>query len=108
MDEQEFVKQADAMLARIEAALTAASEADDAAFEVDPLPGGVIEIECANGSKIVINRHVAAREIWLAAKSGGYHFRPVGNAWQATRDDEDLLAALARVLTEQTGQPIRL
>jgi CyaY protein len=107
MDEQEFVKQADATLARIEAALTAASEADDAAFEVETQPGGVIEIECANGSKIVINRHVAAREIWLAAKSGGYHFKPVGDTWLATRDGEDLLAAITRVLTEQTGKPVR-
>lgn len=108
MDEQEFVNRADAMLARIEAVLTAASEADDAAFEVETLPGGVIEIECANGSKIIINRHVAAREIWLAAKSGGYHFQPVGDRWQATRDGEELLAAIARVVMEQTGRPIRL
>lgn len=108
MDEQEFVKQADAMLARIEAVLTAASEVDDAAFEADTLPGGVIEIECANGSKIVINRHVAAREIWLAAKSGGFHFQPVGAEWRSTRDGEELLTAIARALAEQTGRSVRL
>lgn len=108
MDEQEFVNRADAMLARIEAALTAASETDDAAFEVETLPGGVIEIECANGSKIIINRHVAAREIWLAAKSGGFHFQPGDTEWRSTRDGEELLAAIARVLTEQTGRPVRL
>lgn len=108
MDEQEFIQLADAELARIEAALEAASEDGEAGFDVETKPGGVLEVECANGSKIIINRHVAAREIWLAAKSGGYHFRPVAGRWQATRDAEDLLAAIARTLAEQTGTKIDL
>jgi CyaY protein len=68
----------------------------------------VIEIECTNGSKIIINRHTAAREIWIAAKSGGYHFRPQNGDWLATRDGETLWAAIARVLSEQTGIEINL
>lgn len=101
MDEQEFINLADAELARIEATLEAASAEAD--FDLETKPGGVLEIECANGTKIIINRHVAAREIWLAAKSGGYHFKPVAGCWQATRDGEELLAAIARTLSEQTG-----
>lgn len=101
MDEQEFISLADAELARIEATLEVASA--EAAFDLETKPGGVLEIECANGTKIIINRHVAAREIWLAAKSGGYHFKPVAGRWLATRDGEELLAAIARTLSEQTG-----
>lgn len=103
MDEQEFIQRADQELTRLEAALEAVSESDAADFDVETKPGGVIEIECDNGSKIIINRHTAAREIWIAAKSGGYHFRPQEGGWFATRDGEALWAAIARVLSEQTG-----
>lgn len=106
MDEQEFTRLADAELARIEAALEAAVGQAD--FDVEIKPGGVIEIECENGSKIIINRHGAAREIWLAAKSGGYHFRPDSGRWLDARNGEELLAAIARTLSEQTGVSVSL
>ena len=103
MDEQEFLKAADAQLALVEAALEAAIESDVADFDFETKPGGIIEIEFENGSKIIVNRHAAAREIWLAAKSGGFHFRPEGGRWVGTRDGEDLMAALARTVSEQAG-----
>jgi CyaY protein len=110
MDEQTFIQLADGELARIEAALDKAGqagEAGEADFEVETRPGGVLEIECGNGSKIIINRHVAAREIWVAAKSGGYHFRLQNGDWVATRDGETLWFAIQRVLSEQTGEQVR-
>jgi len=112
MEERDFMAAADAQLAVIEAALDRASDAAEVDFDVEIKPGGVIEIECANGSKIIVNRHGAAREIWLAAKSGGFHFRPEpgpeGVRWLSTRDGEELLAAVSRVLNEQTGEKIVL
>jgi CyaY protein len=108
MDEREFMLAADAELARIEAALEVASESGVADFDVETKPGGVIEIEFENASKIIVNRHGAAREIWVAAKSGGYHFRPEGGRWLGTRDGEELLAALARTVSEQAGVTVKL
>lgn len=108
MDEREFMAAADAELERIEAALEAASESGIADFDFETKPGGVIEIEFDNGSKIILNRHGAAREIWLAAKSGGYHFRPEEGRWVGTRDGEELRAALSRTLSEQSGVRIDL
>lgn len=108
MDEREFMAAADAELARIELALETASASSDAGFDFETKPGGVIEIEFDNGSKIIVNRHGAAREIWVAAKSGGYHFRPEGGRWLGTRDGEELLAALSRTLSEQSGAKIAL
>ncbi len=99
MEEREFNALADAMLGRIEEALEAAG--GDLDFETRP--GGVLEIELADDSKIIVNRHTAAREIWVAARSGGYHFRPEGGRWLATRDGEELMAALARCIAEQGG-----
>ena len=108
MDEREFMVAADAELARIEAALEVASESGAADFDFETKPGGVIEIEFENGSKIIVNRHGAAREIWLAAKSGGYHFRPEGGRWLGTRDGEELLATLSRTVSEQAGVQVAL
>ena len=108
MDEQEFMAAADVELARIEAALEAASDSGAADFDFELKPGGIIEIEFENGSKIIVNRHAAAREIWLAAKSGGCHFRPDGGRWLGTRDGEELMAALSRAVSQQAGTSVRL
>lgn len=108
MDEQEFMTAADAELARIEAALEAASDSGAADFDFELKPGGIIEIEFDNGSKVIVNRHAAAREIWLAAKSGGFHFRPEGGRWLGTRDGEELMVALSRVVSQQAGTSVKL
>ncbi len=105
MEEREFNAAADAMLARLEAALEAAS-GDGFDFEI--APGGVIEIEFDDGSKIIVNRHTAAREIWVAARSGGFHFRPEAGKWLGTRDGAELLEALSRCVSEQAGRRVVL
>ncbi len=108
MDEREFNGQADAMLAYIEQALESCSL--DVDYEL--LPGGIIEIDFpGGGGKIVINRHAAAREIWVAARSGGFHFRcEDGQAkrWVGTRDGVELMAALSRCMSEQSGERVAL
>lgn len=102
MDEREFNGLADAMLSRLEKAFEAAD------LDLEMKPGGVIELEFENGSKIIINRHTAAREIWVAAKSGGFHFKPDGSRWIATRDGAELPAVLERCISEQSGAPVKL
>lgn len=104
MNEQEFNTLADAMLERIEQAL----EACGGDFDYELKAGGILEVDFENGSKIIINRHGAAREIWVAAKSGGFHFRPEGTRWVDTRDGGDLLAALSRCVSAQSGEDIQL
>ena len=109
MDEREFNGYADAMLARIEQALETCG--DEVDFEIGS--GGVIELEFdhGGGSKIVINRHSAAREIWIAAKSGGYHFRMDAadpRHWQGTRDGAELFEVLSRCISEQSGVVVKL
>jgi CyaY protein len=61
-----------------------------------------------DSSKIVINRHRAAREIWVAARSGGFHFRWDGAAWRDTRDGAELFAALSKLVSSQGGAPVVL
>lgn len=104
MDEREFNALADAALRRIEDAI----ESCGADIDLEVTPGGVLEVEFADGSKMVINRHTAAREIWVAARSGGYHFRPEGGRWVGTRDGDELMVALSRCLSDQAGEEVRL
>jgi CyaY protein len=104
MNEAEFDRLASAALQEIERRLDACGA--DLDFELKE--GGVLEVEFADGSKLIVNRHGAAREIWVAARSGGFHFRWDGSAWRGTRDGDELFALLSRVASEQAGEPVRL
>jgi CyaY protein len=104
MTDSEFEALADAVLYRIEQAI----EASELDVDLQSKAGGMLEIEFDNGSKMVINRHGAAREIWVAAKSGGFHFRWDGSAWRDTRDGSELFAALSRLVSAQGGQGVVL
>jgi len=111
VEEREFLALADAELARLEAALERLQEGSEADWDFELKPGGIIEIDCADGSKIIINRHAAAREIWVAARSGGFHFKPPessGGRWLDTRSGRDLAEILSRCLSEQGGVALRL
>jgi iron-sulfur cluster assembly protein CyaY len=104
MDERQFEALATHALQRIERALD--ESGIDADFELKE--GGVLELEFGNGSKIIVNRHGAAREIWVAARSGGFHFRWDGAAWRDTRDGAELFAALSRLVSAQSGTGVIL
>jgi iron-sulfur cluster assembly protein CyaY len=104
MDEREFEALAGEVLARLQRALDESGV--DADIELKE--GGVLELEFGNGSKIIVNRHVAAREIWVAARSGGFHFRWDGSAWRDTRDRTELFAALSKLVSAQTGTGVIL
>jgi CyaY protein len=104
--ESEFVAAADRSLARIASALDAASETGD--VDIDwTLNDGILEIECG-GTKLIVNRHVPNREIWVAAKSGGFHFAPRGGSWRDTRSSDELSSALTRLLRDLAGIDIAL
>jgi len=104
MTESEFETFAGAALVALERAFELAMPDAD----VQTKGSGVIEVEFEDGSKMVINRHGAAREIWVAAKSGGFHFRHDGSSWRDTRDGTELFAAISRLASEQSGTPVQL
>lgn len=100
MDEKEFTERCQKELALIEAAVEAAADTSDIDFETQ---GGILEIECADGSKIIVSPHAIAKEIWVAAKSGGFHFRydAAANHWVDTRTGESLRGRLVEILKQQ-------
>jgi CyaY protein len=104
MTESEFESLAGEALAALERAFETALPGADVLAK----GAGVLEIEFEDGSKMVINRHGAAREIWVAAKSGGFHFRYDGSKWRDTRDGSELFAAVSRLASQQAGAPVAL
>jgi len=99
MTETEYTRLADQTLARIEQAI----EQADADFDFELSAGGILEIEFEDDSVIVVNKQAAVQEIWVAAKSGGFHFRWDGAVWRDTRGNEELFAALSRFASLQSG-----
>lgn len=104
MEETEFDALAKVALERIEHALDGCGA--DIDYELQA--GGVLELEFGDGSKIIVNRHAAAREIWVAARSGGFHFRYQDGRWLGTRDGIELFEALSRLISEQSGEQVVL
>ncbi|MDR2788541.1 MAG: iron donor protein CyaY [Candidatus Accumulibacter sp.] len=104
MRDSEFVMMADQALADIERRL----DASGADLDYAMIGSGVLEIEFADGGKIVVNRHAVSREIWLAGRSGGFHFRWNGEAWRGTKDDRELMAVLSELVSRQAGARVDL
>ena len=98
MSENEFNELADAVFARIERAI----DGSDADIDYDS-NGTVMEIEFEDGSKVIVNRHVPNREIWLAAKSGGFHYALQDGRWFSQRDGSELFAKLDELVHYATG-----
>lgn len=71
--------------------------------------GNVLEIEfIKNASKIIVNSQAPMKEMWVAARSGGFHYRMVDGQWTDTRSGKELFAALSELVTEQGGAPVTL
>ncbi|MFM2085567.1 MAG: hypothetical protein RLZZ237_436 [Pseudomonadota bacterium] len=108
MSESEFLALAEATLTDIEAALDRLNDEDVLDVECSR-SGNVLEIEFIdNGTKIIVNSQAPMREMWIAARSGGFHYKRVGDEWRNTRDDSELFAALSSMASEQAGTTVVL
>lgn len=69
--------------------------------------GGLLELTFPNGAKIVINTQPPLHEVWLAARTGGHHFKWREGRWCDTRDGVDLFERLSSCATAEAGKPLR-
>lgn len=107
MTESEFLALAEAALAAIEQALERVADGSDLDVECSR-SGNVLEIELIDtGSKIIVNSQAPMQEIWVAAKSGGFHFKRIDGEWRDTRNGGELFAALSQIVSEQGGQVVQ-
>ncbi|MFN0162845.1 MAG: iron donor protein CyaY [Burkholderiales bacterium] len=103
MNESEFASACAAVLDTIEAVIDNSESDIDCQRKSD----GVLEIEFENGSRVVVNGQTPMRQIWVAAKSGGYHLNFQAGVWRDTRSGEDLAALMTRVAREQGAADLR-
>jgi CyaY protein len=70
---------------------------------------GVLRLDLRDGTRIVINSHRAARQIWMAAVASAWHFDPAGEGvWRAPKTGEELRPTLQRLLQERIGLALSL
>ena len=105
MDESSFDQAARDELHAIEDAF---ADIDPDAVEVST-SDGVLRLDLRDGTKIVINSHRAARQIWMAAVASAWHFDPGSNGtWIAAKTGDELRSTLARLVRERIGLEVRV
>lgn len=104
LSEADYHAKSHALLARIEAQVD--TWLDEDVVDIDShRTGGLLELTLPGNSKIVINTQPPLQEIWLAARSGGYHFKWDGTQW-VDREGQEFCARLSRSASEQAGQAL--
>ena len=106
MTDPEYLDRAEAALAAIERGCDRINDATDADIDNQRV-GGMITITFPNKSQLIVNLQPPLQEIWLAARSGGYHYRQRDGLWCDTKTGEELFANLSREATAQAGQPLQ-
>ncbi len=100
MTESEFNSHIDDTLLSLEQAIDASGE--DMDYENT---GGILTLFCTDDSQVIINRQTPLRQLWVAARSGGFHFDWDDNAegWVRDSDGASLHSVLADILSSQCG-----
>lgn len=101
MNDTEFNQLADQLLHTIEEMI------DDSGADMDyETHGNVMTLELDNRSQIIINKQEPMHEIWLASKTGGYHFSYQGSEWICSRSGKELLALVKEECNKQSDEEI--
>ena len=105
MNESDFDRVAEDTMLAIEEAI------DDSGADIDyDNSGGILTLEFENGSRIIVNKQGPLSQLWVAARSGGYHFDydADDDCWRLQGDGEELFSCLSRYCSEQAGSEVEL
>ena len=105
MTDLEYLDRAEALLRAVESQCDQLSETTDADIDNQRV-GGLITLVFPDASQIVVNLQKPLQEVWLAARSGGYHFRFSDGAWRDTKSSEEFFARLSQSASEHAGMPL--
>ena len=112
IDDKQFYQLGSNLLQSIEVALESADDELDLDLDVERQGGNVINIRFRDKSVIVVNTQAPLHEIWVAAKSGGYHYRWAGTIsqplWLDTKTGKEFLSDLSEFASTQAGQPVKI
>ena len=102
MTDIEFMDRAESLLKAVEACCDRINDDTDADIDSQRV-GGMITLVFPNRSQIVINMQKPLHEIWLAAQSGGYHYKFDSKQWMDTKGQGEFFASLSRYASAQAG-----
>lgn len=107
MTDTEFMDCAEALLQAIERNCDRINEQTDADID-NQRSGAMVTLTFANRSQIVVNLQKPLHEVWLAARSGGYHFTLDGGLWRDTKNRAggEFFATLSGAASQQSGLPL--
>lgn len=105
MTDLEFLDHAEKLLLAVERSCDRINDTTDADVDAQR-SGGMVTLTFPNRSQIVINLQKPLHEVWMAARSGGYHYRFDGAAWQDTKGAGEFFACLSRDAAQQSGLPL--
>ncbi|MCG9555280.1 iron donor protein CyaY [Vibrio sp. Isolate31] len=101
MNETEFHQLVDIQMQNIEEAI------DDSEADIDyEVTGNVMTLEFENRSQIIINRQEPMKEIWLASKSGGFHFKLIDDKWTCSKTGMELFEMVKKECVKHAGEEI--
>lgn len=103
MTDLDFLDQAERLLQAVELACDRLNDEGDTDIDNQRV-GGMITLTFANRSQIIINLQKPLHEVWLAARSGGYHFKFNGQQWIDTKGQGEFFQRLTQDASSQTGQ----
>ncbi|MFZ4478351.1 MAG: iron donor protein CyaY [Rhodoferax sp.] len=105
MTDSEFMDCAESLLRSVEAGCDRINDENLADIDNQRV-GGMVTLVFADGSQIVINLQKPLHEVWLAAKSGGYHFKFDGAQWADSKGQGEFFANLSRFASAQAACPL--
>lgn len=105
MTDTEFLDKAEAALKAIEACCDRINDETDADVD-NQRNGGMVTLTFENRTQIIVNLQKPLHEIWMAAKSGGYHYRFLDGLWQDTKGQGEFFSALTSNASVQAGRTL--
>lgn len=102
MTDQEFMDRAETLLKAVEVCCDQINDDSDADID-NQRTGGMVTLTFPNRSQIIINLQKPLHEVWMAAKSGGYHYRWADGLWQDTKGQGEFFGALTANASQQAG-----
>jgi CyaY protein len=105
MTDPEFMDRAEALLQTVEVCCDKMNEMDDVDIDNQRV-GSMVTLSFPNRSQIIINLQKPLHEVWIAARSGGYHFRWQDGVWEDTKGQGEFFVTLSKDASAQAGLPL--
>ena len=105
MNEAQYSDQLDGLMVSIEDAI------EEAELDIDyENSAGILTLTCPDNSKVILSRQTPLLQLWLAAKSGGFHFdySEEQQSWILDSNGEAFIDVLNRCLSVQSGEAVSL